>query len=55
MKDFAHRILGEDAGARTFVGGKLVLDVVVVDLAAGPLLRREGDMIVEVEIAAGGR
>src|SRR5258708_16375289 len=55
MKDFARRILGEDAGTRTFFAGELAHGVVVVDLAAGPLLRREGNVIVEIEIAAEGR
>ena len=52
MKDFARRILGKDAGPRPFFAGELAHGVVVVDLAAGPLLRREGNVIVEIEIAA---
>ena len=36
MKDFARRILGEDAGSRSLFAGELALGVVVVDLAAGP-------------------
>src|SRR5271154_4236285 len=55
MKDLARRILGKDAGSRSLFAGELANTVVVVDLAAGLLLRRKGNVVVEVEIAGEGR
>lgn len=52
MKDFARRILGEDAGTRTFFAGELALGVVVLHLASGLFFRREGNVIVKIEIAS---
>src|SRR5271170_2430279 len=55
MKDLARRIPGEDAGSRALFAGELFRGVVVVDLTAGLLLRCEGNVVVEIEIAAEGR
>src|SRR5882724_5651543 len=51
MKDFARRILGKDAEARSFFAREFADGVVVLHLAAGSFLRREGNVIVEIEIA----
>ena len=52
MKDFARRILGENACSWTFFAREFALGVVVFDFSAGSFFRRERHMIVEIKVAA---